>query len=250
MTYSIAARTPDAGHFGMAIASSSPAVAARCAHARAGVGVVATQNITDPALGPRILDLLARTRLAEVQGSPAAAALGEALRTTPYGAFRQLIVVGSAGAVAIHSGDHALGLVGTASGAHAAAAGNLLADPTVPAAMIEAFEKIVSPVLGFLDDCCELGGGGDPVLRGDRLLQALRAGQSRGGEAGPVHSAGLLVVRDLSWPIVDLRVDWDDHDPVRALGALWDRYAPQIEDYVRRAVDPGAAPAFAVPGNP
>jgi uncharacterized Ntn-hydrolase superfamily protein len=231
LTYSIAARTPDAGHFGMAIASSSPAVAARCAHARAGVGVVATQNITDPALGPRILDLLARTRLAEVQGSPAAAALGEALRTTPYGAFRQLIVVGSAGAVAIHSGDHALGLVGTASGAHAAAAGNLLADPTVPAAMIEAFEAATGPF-------------------GDRLLQALRAGQSRGGEAGPVHSAGLLVVRDLSWPIVDLRVDWDDHDPVRALGALWDRYAPQIEDYVRRAVDPGAAPAFAVPGNP
>ena len=59
MTFSLVARSPDARLFGMAIASSSPAVAARCAHARAGAGVVATQNITDPALGPQILQTLA-----------------------------------------------------------------------------------------------------------------------------------------------------------------------------------------------
>ena len=59
MTFSIAARCDRMGMFGMAVASSSPAVAARCAHARAGVGVVATQNITDPRLGPAGLDLLA-----------------------------------------------------------------------------------------------------------------------------------------------------------------------------------------------
>jgi uncharacterized Ntn-hydrolase superfamily protein len=58
------------------------------------------------------------------------------------------------------------------------------------------------------------------------------------------------VVRDLSWPIVDLRVDWCDDDPVAALAAIWALYAPQIEDYVRRAVNPGAAPSFGVPGNP
>jgi len=46
VTFSIAARSPDAALFGIAIASSSPAVAARCAHARAGAGAVATQNIT------------------------------------------------------------------------------------------------------------------------------------------------------------------------------------------------------------
>ena len=59
MTFSIAARDPATGMFGMAISSSSPAVAARCAHARAGVGVVASQNITDPRLGPKGLDLMA-----------------------------------------------------------------------------------------------------------------------------------------------------------------------------------------------
>ena len=52
MTLSLIARSADARMFGMVIASSSPAVAARCAHARAGAGVVATQNITDPTLGP------------------------------------------------------------------------------------------------------------------------------------------------------------------------------------------------------
>src|SRR5690606_4693817 len=51
MTFSLLARCPETGAFGMVISSSSPAVAARCAHARAGVGVAATQNITDPALG-------------------------------------------------------------------------------------------------------------------------------------------------------------------------------------------------------
>ena len=56
MTLSIAARFLEANMFGVAIASSSPAVAARCAHARRGAGAVATQNITDPSLGPQILD--------------------------------------------------------------------------------------------------------------------------------------------------------------------------------------------------
>ena len=85
---------------------------------------------------------------------------------------------------------------------------------------------------------------------GARLLHALRAGVERGGEQGPLRSAGLLVVREVSWPIVDLRVDWTDRDPVGALGAIWAVYAPQIDDYVRRALAPGEAPSFGVPGNP
>ncbi|NJS40047.1 MAG: DUF1028 domain-containing protein, partial [Rhodobacteraceae bacterium] len=58
MTFSIVARCAKTGQFGMAISSSSPAVAARCAHVRAKVGAVASQNITDPALGPLVLDQL------------------------------------------------------------------------------------------------------------------------------------------------------------------------------------------------
>ena len=59
MTFSIAARCARTGMLGLAVSSSSPAVAARCAYARAQVGAVASQNITDPTLGPRLLDLMA-----------------------------------------------------------------------------------------------------------------------------------------------------------------------------------------------
>jgi uncharacterized Ntn-hydrolase superfamily protein len=223
VTLSIVARSADAHMLGMAIASSSPAVAARCAHARAGVGVVATQNITDPSLGPRLLDALA-------QGASAHAALEDVLATTRFAAYRQLLVLGREGPPVVHSGALALGIVASAVGEHAAAAGNLLARAEVAAAMIAAFEA----ASGHL---------------GARLLQALRAGTARGGEAGPIHSAGLLIVRDVAWPIVDLRVDWTDADPVAALGAIWDIYAPQIDAYVQRALDPQHAPAFGVAGN-
>jgi uncharacterized Ntn-hydrolase superfamily protein len=209
--------------FGVAIASSSPAVAARCAHARAGAGAVATQNITDPALGPRILAALAH-------GARSDTALDEALRSTPFGAYRQLLVIAPDGPPAVHSGAHALGLVGSAIGTHGAAAGNLLAHGDVPALMLAAFEAA----------------GGH---LGARLLAAMRAGLNRGGEAGPIHSAGLLIVREVTWPIVDLRVDWAEADPIGELAAIWDIYAPQIDDYVQRALDPRAAPTFGVPGD-
>ncbi len=223
MTLSIVARSAEARLFGMAIASSSPAVAARCAHARAGAGAVATQNITDPALGPLVLAGLAR-------GESAADALTAALGTTPFAAYRQLLAIGAKGAPAVHSGAEALGIVSSAVGVHAAAAGNLLANREVPAAMVETFERS-SGHLGL------------------RLLEALRAGVRQGGEAGPLHSAGLLVVREVSWPLVDLRVDWSEADPVSELGRTWEVYAPQIEDYVLRALAPGRAPSFGVPGD-
>ena len=224
MTFSLVARSPDAELFGMAIASSSPAVAARCAHAQAGAGVVATQNITDPALGPQILRALAA-------GATAGTALARALESTPHGAYRQLLVLGRTGPAATHTGLQALGKAGVAVGTDCAAAGNLLARIDVPLAMVAAFEAASGHFAA-------------------RLLAALRAGAERGGEAGPVRSAGLLVVREVSWPIVDLRVDWSEADPIAALTALWGVYAPQVEDYVRRALNPGEAPTFGVPGNP
>jgi uncharacterized Ntn-hydrolase superfamily protein len=223
VTFSIVARSDDAALFGIAIASSSPAVAARCSHARAGIGAAATQNITDPLLGPRILDGLRC-------GATAAEAVAGVLDSTDFGEYRQLLAIGAAGPPAHHSGMHALGMVATAGSQHAVAAGNLLANRQVPAAMIAAFESA----------------GGH---FGDRLLAALRAGAVAGGEAGPVHSAGLLVVREVPWPIIDLRVDWSDADPIADLNGIWKRYAPQIDDYVRRALAPQDAPGFGVPGS-
>jgi uncharacterized Ntn-hydrolase superfamily protein len=84
---------------------------------------------------------------------------------------------------------------------------------------------------------------------GGRLLVAMRAGLAAGGEEGPVHSSGLLIVRDVSWPVANLRVDWSDADPIADLERLWALYEPQLEAYVTRAIDPRTAPSFGVPGN-
>src|SRR5689334_12630696 len=171
MTFSIIGRCAETGMMGIAISSSSPAVAARCAHARAGVGVVASQNITDPRLGPKGLDLMAA-------GLSAGDALARLLATEPHIEFRQLVLVDRSGMTAVHSGAGALGMNAVArgpDGSGVAAAGNLLAGPGVPEVMVAASVTASGPL-------------------GARLLTALRAGLSHGGEAGPVHSAGLLVV--------------------------------------------------------
>ena len=97
MTFSIVARCSRTGMFGVAVSSSSPAVAARCAYAQAGVGAVASQNITDPTLGTRALELMAR-------GASAAEAVAVLRRTGGYMEYRQLLAVDDAGISAIHSG--------------------------------------------------------------------------------------------------------------------------------------------------
>ncbi len=90
----------------------------------------------------------------------------------------------------------------------------------------------------------------DPAAHlGDRLVAALRAGLDAGGEEGAVHSAGMLVCDAVSWPVTDLRVDWTDADPVAELEALWERWRPLADDYVTRALHPGAAPSYGVPGD-
>ena len=107
MTFSLVARCARTGQFGMAISSSSPAVAARCAHVRAGVGAVASQNITDPALGPLVMDQLEA-------GLPATGALAAVTGGRPFIDYRQLLVVDRDGRTAIHSGGQVLGIWGEA----------------------------------------------------------------------------------------------------------------------------------------
>jgi uncharacterized Ntn-hydrolase superfamily protein len=77
----------------------------------------------------------------------------------------------------------------------------------------------------------------------------MRAGLDAGGEAGPIHSAGMRLVRDVPWPVADLRVDWTEGDPIGELAALWTLYAPQLDAYVTRALDPTRAPSYGVPGD-
>lgn len=224
MTFSIVGRCAETGQLGVAISSSSIAVGARCPWVRGGVGAVATQNITLPALGPEILNLLE-------QGATPAAALDNAMSKHGYSQYRQVTVIDQHGATAFFTGSEALGVNNAVAGEQCVAAGNLLSRPAVIQAMVTAFE----------------GSSGEALA--DRLLAAMNAAMDAGGEAGPVHSAVMSVVSDLLWPIIDLRVDWVEHDPIGELGKLWAAYRPQMNDYVVRALDPTQAPSYGVPGD-
>jgi uncharacterized Ntn-hydrolase superfamily protein len=82
----------------------------------------------------------------------------------------------------------------------------------------------------------------------ERLLAAVEAGLTAGGEVGPVRSVGMTVVDRWPWPIVDLRVDWHE-EPIAELRRVWDVYRPQMTDYLTRALNPASAPSYGVPGD-
>ena len=83
----------------------------------------------------------------------------------------------------------------------------------------------------------------------DALRRAARDALAAGGEAGPVHSAGTLLVDRQDWPLAELRCDWSEDCPIENIAAAWDFYSPQMDDYVTRALDPSAAPSYGVPGD-
>lgn len=223
MTFSIIGRCAETGQLGIAVSSSSIAVGARCAWLRAGVGAVSTQNITLPAIGTYVLDKLAAGVLPE-------RALASVPEYDRYSQFRQVTSIDHQGNTAFFSGSHTLGTYHAVAGEQCVGAGNMLADIGVIDVLVQTFETTGGPLA-------------------DRLIAAMQAALAAGGEAGPVHSAALKVVGDVSWPIIDLRVDWAEADPVGALARLWADYNPQMQDYLTRALDPTQAPSYGVPGD-
>jgi uncharacterized Ntn-hydrolase superfamily protein len=209
--------------FGVAISSSSPAVAARCSYTRAGIGAVASQNITDPTLGPLTLDLMQK-------GLSAEKAIAQVQSRSSHIEYRQVLAIDANGKTAIHSGPNSLGIWTDASGDNVVSAGNLLANDTVPSAVVKEFE-------------------GSRGHLGDRLIAAMKAGLAAGGEAGPLHSAGMQLCDTVSWPVADLRCDWTEHCPIEEISKAWEIYKPQLDAYVQRALDPREAPSYGVPGD-
>ncbi|PRI11080.1 DUF1028 domain-containing protein [Leucobacter massiliensis] len=225
MTFSLILRDPETGEFGSAISSSSPAVAARCVNLADGVGGAHSQNVTDPRLGVQLLDELRRRRSSqEALDAVVAAADPETI------GYRQLLVLDTSGRAAAYSGERALGTFGACSRENAVAGGNMLAGLDV----LDALVDTALTATGRIEE---------------RLIAALRAAMAAGGEAGPVHSAGIAVVSDAGWRVTDLRVDWDEDDPIGRLGAALRQWLPQRDDYVRRGHTPSAAPSYGVPGD-
>jgi uncharacterized Ntn-hydrolase superfamily protein len=187
------------------------------------VGAVSSQNITDPRLGPALLDALE-------SGLGAQAALDSVSSVATHPEFRQLTVVDATGAAAVFSGAKSLGINAEVTAKNIAAAGNMLANDGVIQAMVDSFAATPLKELA------------------DRLIGALEAGVAAGGEAGPVHSAAVLVATDVDWPSTNLRVDWDE-DPIVKLREIYKVWAPQAQVYVTRALNPNSAPSYGVPGD-
>jgi uncharacterized Ntn-hydrolase superfamily protein len=194
-TFSIVARDPVTGRFGVAVTTKAFGVGALCPFAKAGVGAIATQARVNPALGPKGLRLLEH-------GLTADETLEELLHDDPGRAFRQLAVVDRQGRSAAWTGAEANGWKGHILGDNYSVQGNLLAGEAVVQAMAAA-----------------LHGSNAPFE--ERLLQALEAGQHAGGDKRGKQSAALLVVDTDEFPYVDIRVD-DNPEPLKELRRLYD----------------------------
>lgn len=225
MTFSVAGRCARTGMFGVAITTSSIAVGSRCPHVRVGTGAVATQNITDPQLATLVLDAMQK-------GQDAATAVAHVVKDREHVDYRQLTAIDSNGNTAHFTGGNILGIHCVNESTDCVAAGNMLANDKIASAITDRFTS-----------------NSDAHLA-ERLLSAIEHGLASGGEAGPVHSAALLVADTMPFPLVDLRVDWDDNNPVAQLRKLWTDYEPQMLDYLNRAINPTAAPSYGVAGDP
>lgn len=211
MTFSIALRCPQTGHFGMAGTTSSMAIGARCLFVNHDAGCVITQHRTDPRLGPLALRHLRA-------GASAQEAL-DAVATAPGIEWRELAIVDRDGNTAVRQGSNQEPIHAKAFGPGMVAVGNILRNEDVPAAMIEAAEKASDK----------------PIA--ERLLAALDAGLAVGGEVFALSSAALRVAEHADFCSIDLRVD-QSGEPLTDLRRLWDAYAPQQANFVDRVLNP------------
>jgi uncharacterized Ntn-hydrolase superfamily protein len=200
MTFSIIARDPDTGAFGIACETHFFGVGRLVGWLEPGVGVVATQAFVNVGFGPRGVELLK-------DGVEPTDAVAQLLDGDDSPDVRQLAMIGPDGAVANYTGAACVAAAGALAGDQVSVQGNMLASDSVCAAMLEAYERAA----------------GAPFAA--RLLAALRAGEDAGGDARGSQSAVLKIVSGNRggdpWneTLVDIRVD-DHQDPVAELTRL------------------------------
>jgi uncharacterized Ntn-hydrolase superfamily protein len=196
MTFSIIARDPETGAFGVAVSTAVPAVGAVVPHVQPGTGAIATQSYTNVRLGIDGLALLER-------GLSPEAALSALLAEDEQRAVRQCAGVDARGRVFAYSGDQCVAWYGHRTGEGYSVQGNMLVGKETIDAMAEAFEL----AKGHLSS---------------RLLKALEAGQAAGGDKRGRESAALLVAPfgDEAFGKIDVRVDLHE-DPVAELRRIF-----------------------------
>ena len=198
-TYSIVARDPRTGDFGVAVQSHWFQVGPLAAWAEAGVGAVATQALTNPAYGPEGLALMR-------EGKSAQEALDLLLERDPKRHNRQVAFVDAKGRVAQWTGEKCLPAAGGSRGEGFATQANLMATDKVWPAMAAAYREADGPLA-------------------ERLLAALVAAERSGGDLRGAQSAALLIVPAKAtgkpWEDVSMSLRVADHpQPVQELARL------------------------------
>lgn len=199
LTYSIVARDPAAGLLGIAVQSHWFSVGSVVSWGEAGVGVVVTQAFAEPAYGPRGLALMR-------EGVPASQALATLVAADPASNVRQVAFLDVRGGISTHTGEKCLRFASHRVGRDCSAQANMMLRPTVPAAMVAAYEKATGDLA-------------------DRMLAAMHAAEGEKGDIRGRQSAAMLVVKgnasDRPWADrpVELRVE-DHADPLGELGRL------------------------------
>ncbi len=215
MTFSVVARCPRTGALGVATSSKALAAGALVPYVRSGVAAIASQAFANPYLG---IDGLAMLE----QGLPAERAIERVIETDAGRDLRQLAIVDKEGRVAAYTGRRCIDWAGHVTGGGYVCLGNILTGEDVVKAMATAFERSVDEDLA------------------ERLIRALEAGQDAGGDRRGRQSAGIHVMANEDYPLIDLRVD-DHPDPVPELRRLfavwhseesaWMRLMPTREDF-------------------
>ncbi len=216
MTFSILARDPVTGALGAAVASRFFAVGALCIHVEAQVGAMSVQALPNPLYVRPAIDRLRAGHTPE-------AIIADLLGPDPGRGQRQFHLMDRTGRSARHTGPDCVDWAGHLDGHDVSVAGNMLAGPAVPAAMLEGFARSAGSSLA------------------ERLMAALEAGEAAGGDKRGKQSAGLKVCVNDPYPDVDIRVD-DSRDPLPEMRRLYQ--VSQERFIVFRRHLPGAASAW------
>ena len=198
MTWSIVVYDPDSNAFAVAVATKAFAVGASCPFVRSGVGAVSTQSMTNRYLGPAVLDGMAR-------GLTPAAAIEGALAGDDGKGLRQVHAVDRYGRTAVWTGHHCVMWCGSLSAENISVAGNMLAGEPTIAETLAAWKA------------------NDHVSLTERMMLAMEAGETAGGDRRGRQSAAMLMTTTEDFPDLNLRVD-DHGEPLvelRRLLGLW-----------------------------
>jgi uncharacterized Ntn-hydrolase superfamily protein len=223
MTFSIVAHCPRTGMLGVAVATAVPAVGSMCPYVKTAVGAVSTQSWVNPYLA---IDAL---RMME-SGKSGPEALNAVMAADEGREVRQIGIVDAKGRCAAWSGKNCTAWFGQIVEPHFAVQGNMLVSAPTVEEMAKAFRA------------------GERLDLAERLMLAMDAGESAGGDKRGRQSAALKVHHTEDYPLLDLRVDEHAY-PVAELRRVFTIAKLQLLPFVQgmpKRGDPGAVAPEAV----